>query len=80
MLRKIWSVSLILLFALSLVFADEYPISQYLNIKSASAPALSADGKQVAFLTNITGTRQIWVVDDKGGWPNQITFYQNTIY
>jgi len=79
MLRKIWSVSLILLFALSLVFADEYPFSQYLNIKSASAPALSPDGKQIAFLTNITGTRQIWVVDDKGGWPNQITFYQNTI-
>ncbi|HKZ22547.1 MAG TPA: S9 family peptidase [candidate division Zixibacteria bacterium] len=79
MLRKIWAVSLILLLAFSLSLAEDYSFSQYLNIKSASAPALSADGKQVAFLTNITGTRQIWVVDDKGGWPNQITFYQNTI-
>lgn len=79
MLRKIWLVNLIFLLVFSLAPAEDYPFSQYLNIKSASAPALSPDGGQVAFLTNITGTRQIWVVDGKGGWPNQITFYQNTI-
>ena len=79
MFRKIWVISSILLFALSLSFADEYPFSQYLNIKSASSPALPPDAGQVAFLTNITGTRQIWVVDTQGGWPHQITFYPNTI-
>ncbi len=79
MKRKIWAVSIILLLVLTLGFAEDYPFSQYLNIKSASAPALSPDARQVAFLTNITGTRQIWLVDAKGGWPNQITFYQNTI-
>jgi len=79
MLKKIGVVTLVLLLAFGLALAEDYPFSQYLNIKSASAPALSPDGGQVAFLTNITGTRQIWVVDAKGGWPNQITFYQNTI-
>ena len=79
MLRKICAASLILLLAFSLALAEDYPFSQYLNIKSASAPALSPDGGQVAFLTNITGTRQIWVVDPQGGCPQQITFYPNTI-
>lgn len=33
----------------------------------------SADGKQVAFISNISGRRNIWLVPSDGGWPTQLT-------
>ena len=35
--------------------------------------AWSPDGKQIAFITNISGSRNIWIVPDEGGWPLQLT-------
>ena len=33
----------------------------------------SPDNKQVAFISNITGRNNIWIVSADGGWPNQLT-------
>src|SRR5262250_1004679 len=33
----------------------------------------SPDGKQVAFVTNISGRNNIWIVSAEGGWPVQLT-------
>jgi dipeptidyl aminopeptidase/acylaminoacyl peptidase len=33
----------------------------------------SPDGKQVAFVTNISGRNNIWTVPAEGGWPVQLT-------
>ena len=49
-------------------------ILRYLYVQTASGPSLSPDGKRLAFLSDITGQRQLWVVDAAGGWPRQITF------
>src|ERR1700674_1034004 len=35
--------------------------------------AWSSDGKQVAFVSNISGRNNIWVVDSESGWPTQLT-------
>jgi Tol biopolymer transport system component len=56
-----------------------YPISRYLNVRQAYAPTFSADGRRVAFISNITGAPQIWQVEyvpgsDAISWPEQITF------
>ncbi|MGC2238388.1 MAG: S9 family peptidase [Pyrinomonadaceae bacterium] len=61
------------------VFAQNYTIQQYLTIRSASSPALSADGKKLAYLTNISGTSQIWMMDLPSGAPKQITNYDDNI-
>lgn len=61
------------------VFAQNYSIERYLNVRSASSPTLSKDGKRLAFLTNITGTNQIWMMDAGGGYPEQITAYQDNV-
>ena len=50
-----------------------------MNIRSAGSPTFSPDGKKIAFLTNITGTSQIWFVDANGGYPEQITAYADNI-
>jgi len=54
-------------------------IQQYLNIRSASSPTFSPDGNSVAYLTNVTGTQQIWAVDRPNGKPRQLTDYEDNI-
>ena len=61
------------------VAAQNYSIEQYLSIKSAGSPQFSTDGKSIAYLTNVSGTQQIWVVDLAGGKPQQITNYDDNI-
>ncbi|HEV7644687.1 MAG TPA: S9 family peptidase [Pyrinomonadaceae bacterium] len=60
-------------------FAQNYTIQQYLNIKSATSPTLSPDGKKLAYLTNVSGTSQIWMVDLAENKPRQITSYDDNI-
>ncbi|MBZ5533877.1 MAG: S9 family peptidase [Acidobacteriia bacterium] len=33
----------------------------------------SPDGRQIAFISNISGRNNIWVVPAEGGWPTQLT-------
>ena len=54
-------------------------IERYLNVRSATAPTLSATGDRVLFLMNTTGTAQVWAVDARGGWPEQLTFYADRV-
>ena len=72
--------ALVVLF-LSFVFvaAQPYTIQQYLNIKSAGSPTFSRDRKRIAYLTNVSGTSQIWIVDLPNGQPKQLTNYDDNI-
>jgi dipeptidyl aminopeptidase/acylaminoacyl peptidase len=58
---------------------ERFGIDRYLNIRSAGSPAFSAQGDRVAFLTNITGTPQVWMVGAGGGWPDQLTYYSDRV-
>ena len=59
--------------------AEAYDIERYLNIRNATSPALDPAGERVAFLTNISGTPQVWMVGAAGGWPEQMTFYPDRV-
>lgn len=59
--------------------AQTYTIQQYLNIKSAGSPSFSPDARQIIYLTNATGTSQIWLSDVAGGTPKQLTNYDDNI-
>ncbi len=52
----------------------QYNLERFLNIRAASGPSFSPDGRFVAFLTNTTGVTQLWQVPVEGGWPTQLTF------
>ena len=58
---------------------EQFTIDRYLNIRSATSPALAPDGRRVVFLMNTTGTAQVWSVAPAGGWPEQLTFYQDRV-
>jgi dipeptidyl aminopeptidase/acylaminoacyl peptidase len=63
----------------NVVARERYGIDRYLNIRSANSPALSQTGDRIAFLTNITGTSQVWMIGAQGGWPDQFTFYTDRV-
>ncbi|HYO90802.1 MAG TPA: DPP IV N-terminal domain-containing protein, partial [Pyrinomonadaceae bacterium] len=58
---------------------ERFGIDRYLNIRSASSPTFSMNGDRVAFLTNITGTPQVWMIGAGGGWPEQLTYYTDRV-
>ncbi|MCM3873717.1 MAG: S9 family peptidase [Pyrinomonadaceae bacterium] len=58
---------------------EPFGIERYLNIRTATSSALSPAGDQIAFLTNISGTPQVWMVSAEGGWPDQLTFFPDRV-
>ena len=64
--------------------------ARYLTIRSAISPVLSPDGRRVAFLTDITGTYQVWSVGldadpaapgpTSATWPCQLTFFNDKVW
>ena len=56
-----------------------YEFARYLKIRAAYGATWSPDGRQVAFLTDITGVPQAWEVPVEGGWPEQLTFYEERV-
>lgn len=78
-MRKLLLVCLAALLFTASLTAQSYTTQQYLNIKSAGAPTFSPDGKQMAYLTNTTGTSQVWIVDLPDATPRQITNYDDNV-
>jgi dipeptidyl aminopeptidase/acylaminoacyl peptidase len=79
-MKKFLTVFFVLLLTCAAALAQsKYTIQQYLSIKSAGSPALSPDGKRLFYLTNATGTSQIWMIDLPAGAPKQVTNYDDNV-
>ena len=63
----------------AVVSAQNRTIQQYLNIRSASSPEFVNEGKRLMYLTNVSGTSQIWMIDLPNGKPKQITNYEDNV-
>jgi len=61
------------------VHGPPYPIEAYLNIRQAYDADWLADGENLVFRTNVTGTSQIWTISADGGYPRQLTFFEDSI-
>ena len=48
-------------------------IEKLFMTRSVGATAWSPDGKTVAFVSNISGRNNLWLVPAAGGWPTQLT-------
>jgi len=55
-----------------------HDLERYLNIRSAYGASVGPEGT-VAFLLNTTGVPQIWTLEEPGAWPEQRTFYEESI-
>jgi dipeptidyl aminopeptidase/acylaminoacyl peptidase len=61
------------------VTETRYAFERYLNVRAASGPSFSPDGRRLCFLTNITGMAEVWSIHidvhaPTPAWPEQLTF------
>src|SRR5437868_14607190 len=57
----------------------ERSVSLMAKIGNAGSPAFSPDGKRIAYVSNLGGLPQVWVVDAAGGYPEQVTGFDDPI-
>jgi dipeptidyl aminopeptidase/acylaminoacyl peptidase len=53
------------------VLADK--VARMSSVGFCAAPSFSPDGASIAFLSNLTGLPQVFIVPTEGGWPVQVT-------
>ena len=51
---------------------QKFTIAQLYNTRQIGGSSWSPDGRQVAFIANISGRNNLWTVDSNGGWPTQL--------
>ncbi|MHB1769712.1 MAG: S9 family peptidase [Minisyncoccota bacterium] len=56
-----------------------YSIKDFLEVKSAGDASFSPDGTRVAYLSNVTGTSQVFLISAEGGEPEQLTDFQDSV-
>ncbi|HET9156411.1 MAG TPA: S9 family peptidase [Myxococcaceae bacterium] len=59
--------------------ALERDVRSLIGIRTSTGPSLSPDGKRVAFLSNVTGSPQVWTVATAGGWPELVTTFDDPV-
>jgi dipeptidyl aminopeptidase/acylaminoacyl peptidase len=52
---------------------QSFSIERLYTTRNIGGSTWSPDGKQVAFVSNISGRNNIWIVAADGGWPTQLT-------
>jgi dipeptidyl aminopeptidase/acylaminoacyl peptidase len=54
-------------------------VARLARVGSAFSPSFSADGRTVAFVTDLSGSPQVWTVAAGGGWPMQVTAFDDPV-
>jgi dipeptidyl aminopeptidase/acylaminoacyl peptidase len=49
------------------------------RIGSATSPSFSPDGKRIAFVSNLSGLPQVWMVESSGGYPQLVTPFDDPV-
>jgi len=57
----------------------ERSVAAMVRVGFCSGPSFSPDGKRIAFVSNMTGTPQIFTVATAGGWPDQVTAFEDPV-
>ena len=57
----------------TVVDMQAFAIDKLYTTRNIGGSTWSPDGKQIAFVTNISGRNNIWIVPANGGWPTQLT-------
>ncbi len=54
-------------------------VRQLAAVTRATAPTFSPDGSTIAFLSNMSGTPQLWKVAAAGGWPSRVSDFEDPV-
>ncbi|MBI4860006.1 MAG: S9 family peptidase [Candidatus Riflebacteria bacterium] len=78
MWRAVWPIAILSLRMGPPVLADggrdlESTVSTMARVGRAFSPSFSPDGRRVAFVADLSGSPQVWIIPSAGGWPTQVT-------
>jgi dipeptidyl aminopeptidase/acylaminoacyl peptidase len=75
------AVPLLTLSHVSSSAADELTttVTAMARIGRASSPRFSPDGSRIAFITDLSGVPQVWVVPAAGGYPEAVTSFDDPV-
>jgi dipeptidyl aminopeptidase/acylaminoacyl peptidase len=54
-------------------------VSRLARIGSAYSPTFAPDGRTLAFVSDLSGSPQVWAVPFGGGWPRQVTAFDDQV-
>ncbi len=54
-------------------------VTRMARVGRAFSPTFSPDGKRIAFVSDLSGTPQIWTVSSEDNWPDQITAFDDPV-
>ncbi|HEX9669448.1 MAG TPA: S9 family peptidase [Thermoanaerobaculia bacterium] len=57
----------------------EAAVARMTKIGACFSPSFSPDGTEIAFVSNLSGLPQVWVVAAAGGWPRQVTAFDDPV-
>jgi dipeptidyl aminopeptidase/acylaminoacyl peptidase len=54
-------------------------VERLAGVGFCAAPSFSPDGSQIAFISDLSGTPQLWTVPYEGGWPRRVTSFPDQV-
>jgi dipeptidyl aminopeptidase/acylaminoacyl peptidase len=54
-------------------------VERLAGVGFCSTPSFSPDGSRIAFISDLSGTPQVWTVDTNGGWPTSVTAFADQV-
>lgn len=54
-------------------------VERLAQIGSCSTPSFSPDGSRIAFISDLSGTPQLWTMTAEGGWPEKVTAFPDQV-
>src|SRR5258706_5671018 len=54
-------------------------VERLAGVGFCSTPSFSPDGSRIAFISDLSGTPQVWTVATGGGWPQRVTAFPDQV-
>lgn len=73
------AISFVNVYAQSSQEALRAKVEAMAKIGSCYSPSFSPDGKEIAFISDMSGLPQVWKISIEGGWPSQLTNFNDPV-